>query len=48
MVPEEDFKEEQLLQWWLGRKTARPQDSVPTVIQYGDGLTFYLSHVQRE
>ncbi|KAH7462230.1 hypothetical protein FOMA001_g18608 [Fusarium oxysporum f. sp. matthiolae] len=21
MVPEEDFKEEQLLQWWLGRKT---------------------------
>ncbi|KAJ0134693.1 2-iminobutanoate/2-iminopropanoate deaminase [Fusarium oxysporum f. sp. albedinis] len=24
---------------------AWPQDSVPTVIQYGDGLTFYLSHV---
>ncbi|RKK10725.1 hypothetical protein BFJ65_g14720 [Fusarium oxysporum f. sp. cepae] len=26
MVPEEDFKEEQLLQWWLGRKTQFPPD----------------------
>ncbi|KAH7460470.1 hypothetical protein FOMA001_g19496 [Fusarium oxysporum f. sp. matthiolae] len=25
MVPEEDFKEEQLLQWWLGRKTQFPR-----------------------
>ncbi|KAG7410412.1 hypothetical protein Forpi1262_v017528 [Fusarium oxysporum f. sp. raphani] len=25
MVPEEDFKEEQLLQWWLGRKTLFPR-----------------------